>query len=225
MGRKRRQTQLERTVVAVGLTGGIGAGKSTALALFEKRGALTCSADELVHELYRTSEVASLVAEHFGDRVTGGEGALDRAGLAEAVKGDPVGLHWLEEAVHPLVREEMLRRIAAAPLGSIVVCEVPLLFETGFESLFDLVVTIEASAEVRRERSTHEFGMEQFTEFEALQASSDLRVAESDLVFVNDGDLAMLEEFIDSSYQAASRLLFSEHPALPPNSGQKGRKG
>jgi len=225
MGRKRRQTQLERTVVAVGLTGGIGAGKTTALTLFGERGALTCSADELVHELYRTSEVASLIAGHFGDGVIDGEGTVDRAILAEAVKGDPVGLHWLEEAVHPLVRDEMLRRIAAAPPGSIVVCEVPLLFETGFESLFDLVVTIEASAEVRRDRSTHHFGMEQFTEFEALQASSDLRVAESDLVFVNDGDVAMLEDFIGSAYEAASRLLFSKQPGQSPNSGQQGREG
>ena len=222
MGRERRQAQAGRTVVAVGLTGGIGAGKSTALNLFGKKGAVAFSADGLVHELYQRSEVGTLVAKHFGEEVLTPEGTVDRGRLAEMVQGKPEELRWLEEAVHPLVHDEVVRRIQAAPSGSVLVCEVPLLFETGFESLFDLVVTIEASPEIRRRRSVHEFGAEQFAEFEALQASSERRTAESDLVFVNDGDVAALADFVDLAYEKASQLLPAGSSTQPPPAVQGG---
>ena len=69
-------------------------------------------------------------------------------------------MRWLEKLTHPLVAEEIERRIGDAPAGTVVVCEVPLLFESGFERLFDLVVTVEAGGETRRRRSTHGFDVE-----------------------------------------------------------------
>ncbi len=159
MGRKRRETPAEHKVVAIGLTGGIGAGKSTALALFSDCGALAFSADQVVHELYARSEVVSLVAEHFGRPVLSAQGTIDRLRLAEAVRGNREDLRWLEQIVHPLVGQEIADRVETAAPGTIVVCEVPLLFETGFERLFDLVVTMEAPADIRRQRSIHKFGL------------------------------------------------------------------
>lgn len=194
-------------IVAVGLTGGIGAGKSTALAIFGEMGALTMSADALVHGLYQQPETVALIAGRFGADVVDSEGHVDRGRLAEAVRGRRRELRWLEELTHPLVVEEMARRMNEAPDGSVVVCEVPLLFEAGFEALFDLIVTVEAGPETRRRRSVHTFDLEQFTEFERLQASSSRRVEGSDLVYFNEGSLDDLRGFVRSAYEQAVALL------------------
>jgi dephospho-CoA kinase len=210
MGRERRLSKAEGRVIAVGLTGSIGAGKSTALALFEECGALAFSADQVVHELYQRRSVASRVAEHFGPQVLDATGVVDRVGLAQAVRSRPDELRWLEGVTHPLVAEEIALRVEVAPQGSVVVCEVPLLFEAGFERLFDLIVTVEAGSEARRLRSTHQFGLEQFTEFEALQASSEQRVQGSDLVLVNDGSLELLSDLVRGAYEVAQGMLWIE---------------
>jgi dephospho-CoA kinase len=193
-------------VCAVGLTGGIGAGKSTALRFFAEAGALTFSADGVVHELYRHPDVRQALVEHFGPDILGVDDEVDRRLVADAVRGRPDLLAWLEALVHPLVREETGRFIAEAPPGAVVVCEVPLLFEAGMRDCFDLVVTVEAGAEQRRERSVHGFDLDMFAELEALQASSERRVTGSDLVFVNDGHVEHLRAFVRDAYQRA-RLL------------------
>lgn len=197
-------------VVAVGLTGGIGAGKSTALAFFGELGAITVSADAIVHELYSRQEIANQVAARFGAAVLGAEGGVDRTRLAEAIRGRRRDLRWLEELTHPVVSEALVDVVNEAPPGSIVVCEVPLLFEAGFEDLFDLIVTIEASPQTRRQRSVHEFGLGQFAEFERLQAASERRVAGSDLACFNDGDLVALGDFVRSAYDRAAALVGEE---------------
>jgi dephospho-CoA kinase len=133
-------------------------------------------------------------------------GAVERSLLARAVRGRPGELHWLEELVHPWVEEEIERSIETAPEGTVVVCEVPLLFESRWERLFDLVVTVEAGAEVRRLRSVHGFGAEQFTELEGLQASQQRRVGGSDLVFYNDGGFDELAQFVGQAYERACGL-------------------
>jgi dephospho-CoA kinase len=194
-------------VVTVGLTGGIGAGKSTALAIFGELGAITMSADQLVHELYARPFVATEVEARFGSSVLDPHGRVDTRLLAEAVRGRRRDLRWLEKLTHPLVAEEIERRIGDAPAGTVVVCEVPLLFESGFERLFDLVVTIEAGGETRRRRSTHGFDVDMFSELEALQASSERRVAGSDLSFFNDGDREELWHFVQEAYGRALGML------------------
>jgi dephospho-CoA kinase len=203
MSRERRRSRKGREVAAVGLAGGIGAGKSTALDLFTDLGAMTLSADRLVHELYARPLVAARVGCHFGSEVLDNLGVVDRMRLAEAVRGRPEELCWLEKLVHPLVAEEIERTIEAAPAGTVLVCEVPLLFEAGYERLFDLVVTVEAGAEARRLRSVHGFGLEQFAELEALQASQQRRVEGSDMVFFNDGGFDELARFVSEAYQRA----------------------
>jgi dephospho-CoA kinase len=193
-------------VVAVGLTGGIGAGKSTALRFFAESGALTLSADEVVHQLYLRADVKRALAEHFGPEVLTTDGEVDRRCLAEAVRGRPEQLAWLESLTHPLVGEEIARFIREAPAGAVAVCEVPLLFEVGMSCLFDLVVTVEAGSEARRRRSVHSFGPDMFGELEALQASSERRVAGSDLVFFNDGEIEHLRAFVREAYERARSL-------------------
>jgi len=190
-------------VVAVGLTGGIGAGKSTALRFLAESGALALSADEVVHRLYARDDVKQTLLGYFGPEVLDSCGEVARRRLAEAVRGRPDRLAWLEALTHPLVGEEISRFIRQAPAGSVVVCEVPLLFEAGMEHYFDLVVTIEAGGEKRRGRSVHDFDAGMFGELEALQASSERRVAGSDVAFFNDGDVERLRAFVSQAYERA----------------------
>lgn len=207
MGLERRRSESERTVVAVGLTGSIGAGKSTALSMFSDLGLEVMSADEIVHQLYQSPGFISVIVDHFGQGILSSGGSIERARLAEAVRGKTAELRWLEEVTHPLVSEEIVRRVEAAPAGSLIVCEVPLMFDTGFERLFDLIVTIEAAPEVRRHRSIHKFGLEQFGEFESLQASREKRVSGSDMVFVNDGTLDEMRDFVGTVRDRALQML------------------
>ena len=202
-------TRQRPDVAAVGLTGGIGAGKSTALSFFAEAGALTLSADAVVHRLYARPDVKRALADHFAAEALDSDGEVDRRRLAGAVRGRPDQLRWLESLTHPLVGEEIVRFIREAPAGAIVVCEVPLLFEAGMEGLFDLVITVEAGSEARRRRSVHSFGPEIFGELEALQASTERRVAGSDLKFVNDGNVEHLREFVGVAYARARALAVS----------------
>ncbi len=203
-------SQKRLDMVAVGLTGGIGAGKSTALACFQALGALTLSADALVHEFYARPEQVALIVDRFGTEVLNPDGGIDRTRLADLVRGKRRALRWLEQLTHPWVAQEIVRRMNEAPEGAVVVCEVPLLFEAGFEGLFDLIVTVEAGPEARRRRSIHHFDLEQFTEFEKLQTSSRRRAEGSDLVFYNDGSLDELHDFVRSAYQQAESMLEEE---------------
>jgi dephospho-CoA kinase len=200
-------------VAAVGLTGGIGAGKSTALRYFGEAGALTLSADEVVHQLYGREEVKRALAEHFGAELLAVDGEVDRKSLAEAVRGKHEQLGWLESLTHPLVAGEIKRFIQEAPAGSVVVCEVPLLFEAGMNDLFDIIITIEARADFRRQRSVHAFDEELFTELETLQASTWRRVDGAHLAYHNDGTLPPLRRFVDVVYDRARALLESPKPA------------
>ncbi|MBN1319604.1 MAG: dephospho-CoA kinase [Thermoleophilia bacterium] len=200
-------TQERHEVVAVGLTGGIGAGKSTALALFGEMGALTLSADKVVHDLYRQRGLSAEIAAYFGAHVLDGAGRVDRARLGEEVRGRVDRLRWLESLIHPRVTKRIKRRIKAAPPGTVLVVEVPLLFEADLAGLFDMVVTIEAGEETRRRRSIHAFDLGQFAELEELQASTKRRVEGSDLVFFNDGTLDDLRRFVHEAHERARSLL------------------
>jgi dephospho-CoA kinase len=199
-------TRERADVAAVGLTGGIGAGKSTALRFFAQAGASTVSADEVVHNLYLRADVRRAVAGHFGVEMLAEGREIDRTRLAAAVRGRREELAWLESLTHPLVAQQIRSAIGRAKAGSVVVCEVPLLFEAGMQELFDLIVTVEAAPEARRERSIHSFDLDQFGELEALQASSDRRVAGSDLAFFNDGHIDHLRSFVLEAYACARAL-------------------
>jgi len=143
--------------IAVAITGGIGAGKSTALAAFRAHGAATVSSDEIVHHLLRVDlEVRRALVERFGEQVLGEDGVPDRARIAAIVFEDEDSLAFLEALLHPLVSREYL--IWREQLGAldepprVCVTEVPLLFEAGAESSFDRVVVITAPRRLREQR-------------------------------------------------------------------------
>jgi dephospho-CoA kinase len=189
----------------IGLTGGIGAGKSAVAARLSAHGAVIVDADAIAREVVApgTPGLAAIVAE-FGDGILQADGALDRAAMAAIVFTDPERRTALEAIVHPLVGARSAELIAAAPAGAVVVYDVPLLAETmhttrsgGHE--FDVVVVVEAPAETRIPRLVARGIPEWDAEARiASQASDEERRALADHVLVNDGSLAELEAAVDA---------------------------
>jgi dephospho-CoA kinase len=143
--------------LAVAITGGIGAGKSTALDSFRRHGAATVSSDEIVHHLLATDpEVKQALVERLGEEILGEDGAPDRERIAFRVFRDREALEFLEKLLHPLVsREYMEWREQLAKLPSppqVCVTEVPLLYEVGAEERFDKVVVVTAPRKLREAR-------------------------------------------------------------------------
>ena len=181
--------------VHVGLTGGIGAGKSTVAGMLAARGAVVLDADLAARAVVQpgTDGLAGIVRT-FGSEVLGPDGSLDRAALAAVVFPDESRRAELNAIVHPRVRAWMAERVDAAPAGSIVVQDIPLLVEGGLTKLFEYVVVVDADDETRLKRLMKDRGMtlEQARARIAAQAPRAQRNAAADKVIDNSGDLDRL---------------------------------
>jgi dephospho-CoA kinase len=199
--------------VQIGLTGGIGSGKSTAAARFAELGALVIDADALAREVVEpgTDGLAAVVAE-FGEQVLDPDGRLDRPALARLVFGDEAARGRLNAIVHPRVRTRAAGLIAAAPPGTVVVQDVPLLVETERAGAYDLVVVVEAPEERRVQRLAADRGMsaEDVRARMASQATDEQRRAVADVVLVNDGTPDDLRAKVDALW--ADRIAGSRSP-------------
>ncbi len=145
------------SVPFVGLTGGMGAGKSTALTELERLGAAVLSTDAVVHELYEGERLRKAVVERWGDGVLAPGGTVDRSAVAERVFANAEDRTWLEGVLWPLVGErvgEWLTEVSARrPAPRAAVVEVPLLFEAGMDGVYDATVAVIADEQIRRERA------------------------------------------------------------------------
>lgn len=179
----------------VGLTGGLGAGKSTALAALERLGAAVISSDAIVHELYEREELRDAVVARFGPEVAPG-GRVDRAALARAAFASEEGRAWLEGLLWPKVGErvaswlEQVRSREPPPRAAVV--ETPLLFEAGMEGLYDATIAIVAQEPLRRERAAGR-GHELVDERAARQLSQEEKAARATFAVRNDGTVQDLE--------------------------------
>jgi dephospho-CoA kinase len=176
-------------VLRIGLTGGIGSGKSTVSALLAARGAVVIDADRIAREVVEpgTAGLAAVV-EAFGAGVLTGDGSLDRPALAAVVFADPEARKRLDGIVHPLVRAYSAELAAAAPEDAVVVHDVPLLVETGQAGAYDLVLVVQADPETRVDRLVRRGLTEQDARARiAVQATDEQRRAAADVVLVNDG--------------------------------------
>jgi len=190
-------------VLLVGLTGGIGAGKSTVSAGLAARGAVVIDADAIVRELQAPGQpVLDAMVERFGPGILHDDGTLDRQAVADLVFGDDESLADLNAIVHPAVAAEIARRLEAeAGTDHVVVLDVPLLVESGRNDLAGLIV-VDTDPEVAVRRLVEQRG---FTESDARariarQASREERLARADLVIDNNGDRAALEAEIDRAW-------------------------
>jgi dephospho-CoA kinase len=191
----------------VGLTGGLAAGKSTVARLLAEHGLTVFDADRLVAELYGPGQPgAARVRELFGDSALGPDGSVDRTRLAALVFREPDALRRLEAAIHPLVRDRFEE--VAGRIGGIVVVEATRLVEAGWGDDLDLVVTVEAPAELRLERAVAR-GMdrEEARRRLAAQGEGEARRRRADRVLVNDGDLAALRDEVESLVRDLRRRL------------------
>ena len=176
----------------VGLTGGIGAGKSEALAAFERRGAATLSTDRVTHELLEDPEVLAELAARWGPEVAA-NGEVDRAQVAEQVFSDREELSWLEGVLHPRVGRHVLEwRQGLGDEVRVAVVEVPLLFEAAMEDAFDATVALVAADEIREDRLAARGlpGLEGRSQRQLDQAE---KAARADHVIRNDGSLEDLD--------------------------------
>jgi dephospho-CoA kinase len=182
----------------VGLTGGVGSGKSTVAARLAEHGAVVIDADVLAREVVEPGTPGfDAVVERFGAAVVA-DGRLDRAALARLVFDDERARADLNAIVHPLVGERAAELMAAAPPGAIVVYDVPLLVETDLAADFDLVVVVEAPAEARLARLQRRgLAADDASARMAAQASDAQRRAAADVVIENDGSRAELTERVD----------------------------
>ncbi len=186
-------------MIAVGLTGGIGSGKSTVARLLEERGAVVVDADALARAVLAPGrpELDAVVAR-FGRGVVDATGALDREALARIVFADASAREDLEAIVHPAVRGAIARELDARRRGSdVVVVEIPLLVETGGRERFalDRVLVVEAPEDVAIARlvSSRTLSEQEARARIAAQATPEARRSAADVLIVNDGTRAELE--------------------------------
>jgi dephospho-CoA kinase len=176
----------------IGLTGAIAAGKSEALSALGRLGAATLSSDAVVHELLSSERVRALLVERWGTEAAP-NGEVDRGRVGAIVFERPDELAWLESTLHPLVGERIAAWRAALPEGTpVAVVEVPLLFETGLEEVFDATISIVADDVTRAERAG-ERGTDALEGRAARQLSQSEKAARATYVVRNEGTLEELE--------------------------------
>jgi dephospho-CoA kinase len=186
--------------VQIGLTGGIGSGKSSAARRFGELGALVIDADLVAREVVEPgTDGLAAVADEFGPGVLDADGRLDRPALARIVFADEAARGRLNAILHPRIRARVAARIAAAPAGTVVVQDVPLLAETGQAPSYDLVVVVETPVELRVRRLARDRGMAaaEARARMATQATDEQRRAIADVVLRNDGTLEDLRAQVD----------------------------
>lgn len=184
-------------MLKVGLTGGIGAGKSEVSRLLAAAGAVLVDADRIAREVVEPgTEGLRKVVEAFGPDVLAADGTLDRPGLGAIVFSDPQKLAVLNGIVHPLVGARSAELEAAAADDAVVVHDVPLLTENGLAPLYDLVIVVDAAPETQLDRLVRLRGMaeEDARARMAAQATREKRLEIADIVIDNDGPLEGLAE-------------------------------
>ncbi|MFE7575184.1 dephospho-CoA kinase [Streptomyces sp. NPDC057521] len=195
-------------MLRVGLTGGIGAGKSEVSRLLVGHGAVLIDSDRIAREVVEPGTPGlAAVAEEFGPGILAPDGTLDRPALGAIVFADPDRLAALNAIVHPLVRDRSAELEKAAGPDSVVVHDVPLLTENGLAPLYDLVIVVDAAPETQLDRLVRLRGM---TEADArarmaAQATREQRRAVADLVIDNDGPVEELVARVREVWAELSR--------------------
>ena len=194
----------------VGITGGIGVGKSTLAEAFAQRGAHIIGADEIGHDVLRDDdEVQHRLAEAFGPDVLGPDGQLDRGLLGARVFGDGKAMTTLNRIVHPPLLKLLKNRMDAAQRDlsvSLVVVDAALITEWGIASWFDLLIVVTAPAtHVRKRLTAKDLSPDQIDRRIASQLPEDARTKEADVVIHNNGDIAAIDTAVEEIWRRFRR--------------------
>jgi dephospho-CoA kinase len=212
----------------VGLTGGIGCGKSSVATIFRELGAAVVDTDEIAHELTRSGGPAlPAIAAQFGAEYITADGTLDRAGIRRLVFARPEAKAHLESILHPLIRKEAHARVLAARAPYIVLV-VPLLIETGaYKALIRRVLVVDCDPELQIERAAKRSGItaDEVRAIMATQVSRDARLAAADDVLVNDSDLESLRRRALALHQKYLALASADPGPAPGKLRQPLKKG
>ena len=186
-------------MLRIGVTGGIGSGKSTVARMLGERGAIVIDADAISRELVEPGApgLGPLVAE-FGPRILRADGTLDRGELASLAFSEAEGTRRLNAIMHPLIREEAERRVAAARAegANVVVYDMPLLVETGQRDLVDIVLVVDVPEEVQVTRASKTFPEADVRRRMAAQATREERRTVADVIIDNSGSLAQTQSTV-----------------------------
>jgi dephospho-CoA kinase len=204
----------------VGLTGGIGSGKTTVAALFAQKGAFVIDTDEIAREVVRPpSSLLQTLRAEFGESVLGDDGQLDRNALARMIFSDERKRNRLNQLMHPEILKRVLGLIGTQPSNKVVVVVVPLLFESNFESNCDRVVAVIAPPDIRRQRIAERDGLSG-SDIEARMRTQlpDAQYEQrADIIVRNDGNLTALGHEVDRAWEKISD---PQRPAGRPRAGK-----
>ena len=193
-------------MLSIALTGGIGSGKSLVGEFLEEQGAVVIDSDQLARQaIERGTPGFDAVLARFGDGILS-DGDINRSKLAEIVFKDEESRRQLESIIHPIVRDLAAAIAAKVPETSVLINQIPLLFETNGRSRFDLVITVASDIALRRAR-LRERGLKDYEIDKriAAQASDDERASISDFVIVNNGSIEELERAVSDLWEREIR--------------------
>lgn len=197
----------------VGLTGGIGSGKSTVGKLFARLGVPVISADEIAHELLKHNHaVYQAVKNRFGEELLDQDNQIDRRKLRNVIFSNPAEKLWLEDLMHPLIKEEIIKH-AKNFVYPYCIVEVPLLIEVGWQEMVDRILTIDCAEELQMQRATSRDGNvdPNIAEIIANQITRKERRAASNDVIENSGDMNHLSKRVNDLHQHYIELATYKH--------------
>lgn len=191
-------------MIRVGLTGGIGSGKSTVARLLAEQGALVIDADQIAREVVKPGEPAlTEIIERFGPEVVASDGSLDRGALAAIVFADTAALSDLNAITHPRIAQRTAELMEQAADDAVVVYDVPLMVENNATDEWDAVIVVEADHQVRVHRLIERgLSPEDIEARMSRQASDEERRAVADVLIVNSGDLDDLRDQVTRSWNS-----------------------
>ncbi|MCH2151873.1 MAG: dephospho-CoA kinase [Phycisphaerales bacterium] len=203
-------------IPVIGLTGGIGSGKSQVAMMLQSLGCVVADADAMAKESLQMPAVIQQLQNRWGDRVCSSEGGVDRETIASIVFQDESERRWLESVIHPLVHEQREALFAAAPQDAVaLVIDAPLLLEAGLDSDCDAILFIDTPEEIRQKRLQRDRGWEptELSRREAAQISLDEKRSMAHHVVCNDGEV----EDLARSVEAYLETLISDFSSRPDN--------
>lgn len=196
----------------VGLTGGIGSGKSTVAKTLQSKGVILIDADQIAREVVAPGEAALIkITEIFGSTILLQDGSLNRGELKQRIFSDPAAKKQLENILHPSIRQRILKRIDEATDTPYVLADIPLLVENNYVDYFDRVVVVDCTEEqqIERVRSRDELSEAQIKRIMQSQASRQTRLAAATDIVDNTGDLASLQSQMEKLHESLLSLVQS----------------